>query len=125
MILHVDVTSSITYDASSPLTNPGTVDAYVDIEDLNLVPVDVQPMPAADRTISLEVAFDTMDDGTNHAMFNGKVYNSPLVPNIISAVTLGSNATVAEAYGPFSFVLNHLEVVDILLQNSDTGKHPL
>ena len=83
------------------------------------------PMIPADRTIPLEVTFDTMADGTNRAMFNGKVFSIPLTPAIMSAVTLGSNATVAEAYGPFSFVLNHMEVVDILLQNGDTGKHPL
>ena len=89
------------------------------------MPIDVVPMPVADRTITLEVAFDTMDDGTNRAMFNGKVFSVPNVPTIMSAMSLGANATIAEAYGPFSFVLNHMEVVDILLQNSDSGKHPL
>ena len=44
-----------------------------------------------------------------------------------SSLTLliGANATVAEAYGPFSFVLDHLEVIDIVLKNGDAGKHPL
>ena len=95
------------------------------MDDLHLKPVDTVPMLPADRTIQLEVAFDTMADGTNRAMFNGKVFNFPQVPSLMSAVSLGSNATIAEAYGPFSFVLNHLEVVDIVLQNSDSGKHPL
>ena len=70
-------------------------------------------------------AFDTMDDGTNHAMFNQITYNSPLVPAILSELTLGSNATVAEAYGPLSFVVDHMDVVDIVIQNSDAGVHPL
>ncbi len=77
------------------------------------------------RTIELEVTFDTMDDGTNRAMFNQKTFNSPLVPTVFSELTLGSNASVVEAYGPYSFVLNHLEVMDIVLQNGDAGKHPL
>jgi hypothetical protein len=29
------------------------------------------------------------------------------------------------AYGYLSFVLDHLDVVDIVLKNADTGKHPL
>jgi iron transport multicopper oxidase len=66
-----------------------------------------------------------MSDGTNRAMFNQITYNMPLVPAILSALTLGENATVSEAYGPLSFVLGHLDVVDIVLKNADSGKHPL
>ena len=90
-----------------------------------LVPLDVEPMLPSTRTIDLEVLFDTMDDGTNRAMFNQRVYNSPLVPSIMSEMSLGGNATVAEAYGPYSFVVNHMEVFDIVLKNGDAGKHPL
>ena len=95
------------------------------MDDLALVPIEVKPLPEADRTIELEVLFDTMDDGTNHAMFNMVTYNSPLVPSIMSEMTLGENATVATAYGPNSFVLDHLSVFDIVLKNGDAGKHPL
>lgn len=66
-----------------------------------------------------------MSDGTNRAMFNRITYNMPLVPAILSELTLGPNATVAGAYGPTSFVLKHLDVVDLLVQNGDTGPHPL
>ncbi|KAJ3554885.1 hypothetical protein NM688_g2878 [Phlebia brevispora] len=122
--LNPNITSSITYDPSAPLKDLGTVDSYVDLADQNLVPLDVLPMLPATRTIPLEVSFDTMTDGTNRAMFNGKVFSIPMVPAIMSAVSLGSNATIPAGYGPFSFVLDHFEVVDILIQNSDTGKHP-
>jgi iron transport multicopper oxidase len=82
-------------------------------------------MLPADRTIELEVLFDTMDDGTNRAMFNMISYDSPLVPTALSALTLGTNATVASAYGSTNFVLDHLSVVDIVVKNGDAGKHPL
>jgi iron transport multicopper oxidase len=72
-----------------------------------------------------QVSFDTMDDGTNHAMFNLVTYNSPLVPAILSAMTLGQDATTASAYGPQSFVLEHMDVLDIIVKNGDAGKHPL
>jgi iron transport multicopper oxidase len=66
-----------------------------------------------------------MTDGTNRGLFNGSTYNPPLVPAILSEMTLGENATVPQAYGPQSFVLNHLDVVDLVINNSDPGKHPL
>ncbi|GJE86451.1 multicopper oxidase FET3 [Phanerochaete sordida] len=122
--LNPNITSSVTYDASKPITDLGTIDEYHDIDDMALVPLDVEPMLPSTRTIPLEVTFDTMDDGTNRAMFNGQTFVNPLVPTVMSEMSLGQNATQVEAYGPFSFVLNHLEVIDIILQNGDAGKHP-
>lgn len=121
----IDVTSSIIYSSSASVTDLGSVDNYHDVNDTGLVPVVVVSQPPADRTISLEFEFDTMTDGTNHAVINNITYNSPLTPAILSELTLGPNATVASAYGPQSFVLNHLDVVDLVVKNADTGKHPL
>ncbi|KAJ6616429.1 Fet3 protein [Mycena sp. CBHHK59/15] len=124
--LNPNSTASITYDSSlTAVTDAGVIAAYADVDDIAMVPLVAVPAPPATRTITLEVSFDTMDDGTNHAMFNRVTYNSPLVPAVLSALTLGSNATVADAYGPQSFVLDHMEVVDIVVQNGDAGKHPL
>lgn len=101
------------------------MDTYHDVNDTALVPVVVQPMLPVDRTIELEVSFDTMTDGTNRAMFNQISYQSPLVPTVLSVLTLGSNATEATAYGTASIVLDHLSAVQIILKNGDAGKHPL
>ncbi|EJF62533.1 hypothetical protein DICSQDRAFT_58071, partial [Dichomitus squalens LYAD-421 SS1] len=99
--------------------------SYHDVDDFALVPTDVIPRDPADCTIELKVSFDTMADGTNHAMFNGTTYNSPLVPAIMSKMSLGQNASIAGAYGPTSFVLDHLTTFDIVLKNGDAGKQPL
>lgn len=82
-------------------------------------------MGPADKTIELEVLFDTVNDGTNRAMFNMISYDAPLVPSVLSELTLGPNATVASAYGHSNFVLDHLSTVDIIVKNGDAGKHPL
>ncbi|KAF8632864.1 hypothetical protein AX17_004712 [Amanita inopinata Kibby_2008] len=122
--LNPNATSFITYNPSAPITDLGFVDEYHAVDDISLVPVVPIPQPLASRTIELEATFDTLDDGTNRAMFNGISYNSPLVPAVLSELTLGSNATVAEAYGSLSFVLDHNEVVDIVIKNGDAGMHP-
>jgi iron transport multicopper oxidase len=101
------------------------VDAYHDMNDTSLVPVVVEPMLSVDRTIELEVSFDTMTDGTNHAMFNQVSYLPPLVPTVLSVLTLGSNATDTTPYGYSGFVLDHLSAVQIIIKNGDIGNHPL
>ena len=66
-----------------------------------------------------------MSDGTRRAMFNGITHNFPVVPSMLSALTLGKNATDPNAYGPLSFVLNFGEVVDLVVKNGDTRTHPM
>jgi hypothetical protein len=93
--------------------------------DTALTPVVVDPALPPTNTIELEFNFETMNDGTNHALFNNLVYNHPSVPAVMSALSLGENATSQEAYGPYSFLLNYGDVVDIVVKNADTGQHPL
>ena len=93
--------------------------------DIELVPLKVEGMIPATSTLEVTFEFDTMDDGTNHAMFNMITYNTPLVPAIMSEMSLGDNATVAGAYGPTAFVIDHLTTFDIVVKNGDAGKHPL
>lgn len=123
-MIFADITSSVIYGTGGDFT-PGTVDEYHDVPDIELVPSIPKSPPAATKTINLEFNFDTLDDGTNHAMFNGITYNSPLVPATFSALTLGANAVIPEVYGEQSFVLEYGDVVDIVIQNGDAGKHPL
>ena len=67
LIFDLDVTTSITYDSSASITDSGTVDEYLALNDTALVPSEVIAMyPPADVTIPLLVAFDTMDDGASH-----------------------------------------------------------
>ncbi|KAH9948017.1 Fet3 protein [Amylocystis lapponica] len=122
--LNPNVTSSITYNHSAPITDYGGADAFLDVDDTAIVPLVAVPVYPSTQTIALEFEFDTMDDGTNHATFNGTTYNPPLVPAIMSEMTLLQNATTQEAYGPLTFVVDHLEVFDIVIMNGDTGKHP-
>ncbi|KAF8630296.1 hypothetical protein AX15_003009 [Amanita polypyramis BW_CC] len=122
--LNPNITSSITYNTSAPLADPQTVDEYHNVNDTAIVPIVAIPQPVASGSIELVATFDTMNDGTNHAMFNNITYNSPLVPTVLSELTLGANATVAGAYGPLSFPIDHLQVIDIVLKNGDVGNHP-
>ncbi|KAJ7438371.1 Fet3 protein [Mycena galericulata] len=120
----LNATASITYNSARRVTDLGTVDAFPDVPDISMVPLKAVPALSPHRVITLLGDFSLMTDGTNRALFNNITYNSPLVPAVLSEMTLGSNATVAGAYGPTSFVLNHLDVIDLVVQNADTGAHP-
>ncbi|KIM52502.1 Ferroxidase [Scleroderma citrinum Foug A] len=122
--LQLNVTSSITYATGQNTTDLGTISDYAQFNDSNLVPTEVVPQPSVTKTLTLEFLFQTMNDGTNRAMINDVVYNQPIVPAVLSELSLGQNATVQEAYGPYSYILDHLDVVDLLIQNTDTNHHP-
>jgi iron transport multicopper oxidase len=57
---------------------------------------------------------------------NDIIYEAPTVPTIYTALTVGGNATNAEVYGTYThpMVLSRGQVVEVILNNDDTGKHP-
>ena len=60
------------------------------------------------------------------AFFNDISYVTPIVPTIFSTLTTGTQASNPTIYGINSspFILAHNEVVEIVLNNYDTGRHP-
>ncbi|KAG6332533.1 hypothetical protein ID866_6557 [Astraeus odoratus] len=122
--LQLNITSSITYATGQSITDLGTISDYTQFNDTVLTPSEAIAQPPVTKTIELEMLFDTMNDGTNRAMINDVVYNSPVVPAVLSELSLGENATVQEAYGPYSYLLDHLDVVDIVVKNTDSNNHP-
>ena len=121
----IDITSSITYKTGAPIKNNGTIDNTHYVNDTVLVPIMAVPQPVASKSYVVNFNFDLTTDGTNHAFINNVTFNYPLVPTVLSELSLGSNAVIQQAYGPLSIVLDHLEVFDIVIQNGDTGGHPL
>jgi iron transport multicopper oxidase len=119
----IDITATLTYDVYAPRKDL-TVDGFQEVNDIALVPIPAEKPPCATRTICLEFNFAVMTDQTRRAICNGITYNFPLVPTVFSELTLGMNATNPNAYGPLSFVLNHGEVIDLVVKSSVAG-HPL
>jgi iron transport multicopper oxidase len=85
--LNPNATASIMYSSSNSLTDlsPMPLEFYQHTDDTLFVPSIVEPqLPPPDKVVELEVVFDTMDDGTNHAMFNSKTFNMPKVPTLLT-----------------------------------------
>ncbi|MCJ1277137.1 hypothetical protein MMC21_004947 [Puttea exsequens] len=60
------------------------------------------------------------------ASFNNIPYVRPKVPTLYSALSTGESAMKPEIYATNTnaFVLDKGQVVDIIVNNDDTGKHP-
>lgn len=63
---------------------------------------------------------------TSSAFFNDITYVAPKVPTLYSVLTTGPAATNPIVYGTDvnPFILKKNDIVDIVVNNFDTGKHP-
>jgi iron transport multicopper oxidase len=115
------------YDEKKDLPAPTFVDEFAPFDDYELVPTDgMELLPDADYTVELELTMNNLGDGANYAFFNDITYIRPKVPTLYTALTTGELATNATVYGhdTHPFVLEKGQVVDIILNNNDPGKHP-
>ncbi|KAJ5369472.1 Multicopper oxidase type 2 [Penicillium cosmopolitanum] len=99
----------------------------VPYDDLKLVPHDRMPLlPDPDMTIEVDVIMDNLANGAGYAFFNNISYTKPKVPTLYSVLSSGNYSTNSEIYGEFThpFVLEHNQVIEVILNNQDTGSHP-
>ncbi|CAO2652411.1 Nn.00g006940.m01.CDS01 [Neocucurbitaria sp. VM-36] len=125
--LNPNVTGWLVYDDSKDKPEPKEIDAFEPFDDFNLVPYDKEALlDKVDRSVTLDLKMDNLNDGANYAFFNDITYVSPKVPSLYTVLSTGSNATNPTVYGSNtnSFVLGHNEVIEIVLNNDDPGKHP-
>ena len=128
--LQLNLTSTISYgDGKAMGSDRAELDEYVPFDDMVLVPILAQGMVEADVSHELAFEFNTYRDGKNYAGFNGKPYVSSLVPTLLTAQTISpsNESSNAAVYGPDSgaVVLNHLDMVEVVIVNLDAGSHPI
>ncbi|KAH7081021.1 iron transport multicopper oxidase-like protein FET3 [Paraphoma chrysanthemicola] len=125
--LNPNVTGWLVYDETKSKPAPKEVESFEPFDDFNLVPTDKeQRFDGVARTITLDLKMDNLIDGVNYAFFNDITYVTPKVPTLYSVLSTGPNATNPAIYGSNtnSFVLGANEVVEIVINNADPGKHP-
>ncbi|KAF2119960.1 iron transport multicopper oxidase FET3 precursor [Lophiotrema nucula] len=125
--LNPNVTGWLVYDDKKENPAPKDVDAFEPFDDFALVPTDKEGLyDHVDHSVQLDLKMDNLNDGANYAFFNDITYVPPKVPTLYSVLSTGSNATDPLIYGSNTnaFVLKENEVVEIVLNNNDPGKHP-
>ncbi|KAI8967984.1 multicopper oxidase-domain-containing protein [Mycotypha africana] len=108
------------FAASEDVGMEGTFD------DMKLAPIEVARAVPFDHQVNLTVDFQVTTDGINRGMFNEVPYLMPKVPTLNTVLSQGNLSTNQEIYGPQTqaFVLKHLDMVEIVLNNLDAGAHP-
>lgn len=125
--LNYNVTGWLVYDDKKPLPKPTLLDEFNPLDDIELVPHDgMKRLPEPDHSVELDVIMDNLGDGANYAFFNNISYKSPKVPTLYTVLSAGDLATNPEVYGEYthSFVLDKDEIVQIVVNNLDSGRHP-
>ncbi|KAK4960852.1 hypothetical protein LTR66_012835 [Elasticomyces elasticus] len=125
--LNPNVTSYLVYNENVPLPVPKNLTEFTPFDDINMTPTDdlaIFESPAVSLTIDLSM--DNLGNGVNYAFFNDITYIRPRVPTLYTALTSGNLATDPTVYGLSTnpIILGHNEVVELVLNNHDPGKHP-
>ncbi|KAF2767382.1 FET Ferroxidase [Teratosphaeria nubilosa] len=125
--LNWNVTGWLVYDQNAAKPAAAEVDSFTPFDDFTLVSQDgLEVYGDADVTITLDLTMNNLGDGANYAFFNNITYVTPVVPTLYSALSTGATATNHLVYGDYTdaYVLEKGQIVDIVLNNDDTGKHP-
>lgn len=96
-------------------------------DDFDLVPLlEDKILPDYDVQIVLNFTMDNLGDGVNYALFNDITYTAPKVPTLFSVLSAGEFANNPAIYGSNTntHVLQPGEIIEIVLNNMDDGKHP-
>lgn len=126
--LNPNVTSYLSYSPSAAYPDPTILEnAYEPFDDALLVPTDGLELfenPSISYTIDMKM--DNLGDGINYAFFNDITYVTPKVPTLYTVLTSGDLSTDPTVYGvnTHPLIVGHNQVVEIILNNQDTGKHP-
>jgi iron transport multicopper oxidase len=126
--LRLNSTNWLQYNSTAPHPQ-ATINAtqssdLVPFDDITLVPYDRMPLlPEPDHEINVTVIMQDMMNGFSYAFLNNITYTKPKVPTLYSVMSAGELATNPEIYGEFthSVVLKHNDVVQLVLNNGDTG----
>ncbi|KAI5359150.1 Putative multicopper oxidase, type 1, multicopper oxidase, copper-binding, cupredoxin [Septoria linicola] len=126
--LPTNVTGWLMYDETKNKPEPALLDSWdAQFDDFDLVPQDgLEILDKVDYSFNLDLSMNNLGNGANYAWFNDITYVRPKVPTLYSALTTGEYANNATVYGrdTNSFVLNKDDVIEIILNNDDPGKHP-
>ncbi|KAJ5735559.1 uncharacterized protein N7483_000684 [Penicillium malachiteum] len=129
--LKLNQTNWLQYNASAPhpqaVLNITSSTQLNPFDDMGLYAYDqMELLPEPDITITVNVAMQEASNGEGYAYLNNISYTKPKVPTLYSVLSSGSLATNPKVYGNDTnpYVLGHNQVVEIVLNNNDTGAHP-
>ena len=127
--LLLNVTNSLKYAEGNSWPKTYLVDDYDFLDDFWLTPLDdYENYDHYDHQVTIDVVMDNLGNGVNYAFFNNITYVTPKIPTLGTVLSANndSDSLNAQIYGSntHGIVLQKDEIVEIVLNNNDTGVHP-
>lgn len=129
--LQLNNTNWLEYNSSAAhpeaIMTVSTASDIMPFDDFTLVPHDrMALLPDPDLQVDLTVKMMNLDDGAGYSFFNNISYTIPKVPTLYSVLSAGDQAINPLVYGEYThpMVLEHNQVVEVVMNNGDTGSHP-
>ncbi|KAI8144831.1 multicopper oxidase-domain-containing protein [Fennellomyces sp. T-0311] len=125
--LEYNLVAPVYYDKSHDRFAPSEdVGMESDFDDITLRCLEPASAVEPDHQVNLTIDFQVTTDGINRGMFNELPYVAPKVPSLNTMLSMGNLSYEETVYGPQTqaYVLNHLDMVEIILNNLDAGAHP-
>ena len=125
--LNYNSTGWLVYDKKGEKPDAATVESLDPFDDMTLVPYDkMEILGKPDKEYVLDVKMDNLKDGKNYAFFNDITYTEAKVPTLYTALSAGKDAEDPTVYGTYthSMVLKKNEIVQLVVNNLDSGRHP-
>ncbi|KKA26904.1 hypothetical protein TD95_002122 [Thielaviopsis punctulata] len=129
--LKLNQTNWLEYNSSAPFEHVNvTVATSSDLDpydDTGLVPYDkMELLTDPDVTVDVTVFMNNLMTGDNYAFLNDISFTAPKVPSLYTALSAGNLTNDASVYGKYTHpvVLQRNQVVQITLNNADSGSHP-
>jgi len=113
------------YNPSAPKPEAKVLSDFYDFDDTDLVPLQAEPPIPYDNLITAVVDFTSIN-GINYAIINNQTYQAPTVPAMFTTLTTGKDCNSLSVYGNTTntFILNHMDMVWLVINNHDEGAHP-
>lgn len=126
--LQLNSTNYLIYNTSADKPTESYVDELAPLDDFYLVPYQKEEaLGDPDYRVVVNVTMDNLVSGINYAFFNNLTYTAPVVPTLFTVLSADEDDVKnPEIYGSNinAFVLDKDEIVEIVLNNEDTGTHP-
>ncbi|KAL0074534.1 multicopper oxidase [Phycomyces blakesleeanus] len=125
--LQTNLTAPIYYDKSVTEFAPSEdVGMGSDFDDIVIPPLEVMAAVPAEQQLNLTFEFQVYTDGINRGAFNNIPYIAPKVPILNTLMTMGNLSHEVDVYGRHSvpYILDHLNMIEVILNNADSGDHP-
>lgn len=118
----------LVYNSRLPLPAVYEPSTFDPIDDFGLVPYDHEAiLSPVSQTITINMIFANDQYDINRATINGQTYVAPIVPTLYTVLSSPAADVLNPAiYGIGSnpFVVTYNEVVEVVINNFDTGSHP-